>query len=467
MALITIIPPRPSLAAAQAIDTDGGTGTRVMPDTRTDDRDPVPCGYPGCSVQKPDGRPIKLHRIKAHQLTGGEVPQVAAPPSRGMSTGGVRTEVPATETGDIAQPGNPQIAPAVRDLPSCRSTMVTGEPIERSATGPADEPTASDLLEVEADEPDPDVDVDVDDDPVRRYLREIGQTPLLTAQQEVDLAQAMEAGMFAQDQLDDPDANLDGETKRTLKQLVQTGADARAQMIQANLRLVVSIAKNYRGRGLTFLDLIQEGNIGLMRATGKFDYTKGHKFSTYATWWIRQAVTRAIADQSRTIRLPVHMTETIVLVNRTRSTLADTLNRTPSHQEMADALGWELEKYMTYLNRTALPESLEAPVFEGKDGDEIRLGELVADHTCTATFEMVAHAQLREQLNTILDRLPDRERRVIRLRYGLDDGKSRTLEEVGTLVDGLTRERIRQIEAKALRKLRHPAFGARLRDYLE
>lgn len=305
------------------------------------------------------------------------------------------------------------------------------------------------------------------DDATHLYLREIGRHPLLSAEEEIELAKSMEAGVFAQQQLDDTDALLDAETRCALRQLALAGSAARARMIESNLRLVVSIAKKFRGRGLSFLDLIQEGNLGLMRGVNKFDYTKGFKFSTYATWWIRQAITRAVADQARTIRLPVHVGETLQQVKQTRTRLANHLNREPTHAELAQALGWPEKKLMTLLAQTALPQSLEAPVFEGKDGDEIALGALVADTRVPEAFAVAADSELRRQIDELLARLPERERKIIRLRYGLDDGQFRTLEEVGELVDGITRERIRQIEGKVLRKLRHPAFGAKLRAFLD
>ncbi len=304
------------------------------------------------------------------------------------------------------------------------------------------------------------------DDTTRMYLREIGRHTLLTAQEEIELATAMEAGNLAQQQVDDGTADLDPDTQRALGQLVAPGTDARTRMIEANLRLVVSIAKKYRGRGLAFPDLIQEGSLGLMRAVEKFDYTKGFKFSTYATWWIRQAISRAIADQARTIRLPVHMTETLYHIKQVQSRLETSLQREPSHAELARALGWPEKKLTTVLAQTTLPQSLDATAYVGKDGDEVPLGVLVLDTSAVEVFTLAAESELRRHLNELLDRLPAREQKIMRLRYGLDDGKQRTLEEVGELVDGITRERIRQIESKVLRKLRHPAFGAKLRAFL-
>ncbi len=298
------------------------------------------------------------------------------------------------------------------------------------------------------------------------YLREIGRHRLLTAQEEIELAKAIEAGNLAQEQLNQPDARLDDETRRALQQLVVAGTDARARLIESNLRLVVSIAKKHRGRGLAFLDLIQEGNVGLMRGVEKFDYTKGYKFSTYATWWIRQAITRAIADQARTIRLPVHVTETLFHIKQVQSHLETSLRREPSHAELAQALGWSEKKLTTMQMQTTLPQSLDATAYVGKDGDEVPLGALIADTSQAEAFTVAADSELPRHLDELLSRLPAREQKIMRLRYGLDDGKQRTLEEVGELVNGITRERIRQIESKVLRKLRHPAFGAKLRAFL-
>ena len=299
------------------------------------------------------------------------------------------------------------------------------------------------------------------DDPVRMYLQEIGKVPLLTAAQEVTLAKAMEAGLLARD-------TLKGETvphdvRRACQVQIEAAKDARRHLIQANLRLVVSIAKKYTSYGLTMMDLIQEGNIGLMRAVEKFDYTKGHKFSTYATWWIRQAITRAIADQSRTIRLPVHMGEAISQVKRASHKLQQTMQRDPSPEEIADAMGISAGKVRRTLEASMHPLSLELPV--GQEGDG-RMGDFIEDDRVATPAEAATATMLREQLEEVLCKLPERERKIIQLRYGLNDGKYRTLEEVGVEF-GITRERIRQIEAVALRKLRHPHLGKKLRGYLE
>ncbi len=299
-------------------------------------------------------------------------------------------------------------------------------------------------------------------DSVRLYLQEIGETDLLTMDQEVWLARRMERGKIAARRL--ACCGYAGEEER-LEFLAdaEDGERARAHLIQANLRLVVSVAKKYVGRGLSFLDLIQEGNIGLMKATDKFDYSRGFKFSTYATWWIRQAITRAISDQSRTIRLPVHVGETINRVKKTAHRLQQILEREPTYEEIARALDIGDDKVRQVLDVSRHPVSLEAPV--GQDGDAF-LGDFIEDDTMPAPLDLASQQLLKSQIGDALDRLNERERRIIQLRYGLDDGRFRTLEEVGREF-GITRERIRQIEAKAIRKLRHPSYSRKLRGYLD
>ncbi len=273
------------------------------------------------------------------------------------------------------------------------------------------------------------------DDPVRMYLREIGRVNLLTAAEEVDLAKKMEAGSMA----------------------------ARERLIQANLRLVVSVAKKYIGRGMSLLDLIQEGNIGLIRAVEKFDYRRGYKFSTYATWWIRQAITRSIADQARTIRIPVHMVETINKLVRVSRRLLQEKGREPTSEEIATEMGITAEKVREIIKVSQQPVSLETPIGEEEDS---HLGDFIEDQSAMAPADAASHQMLKEAVNAVLDTLSDREQKVIKLRFGLDDGRTRTLEEVGREFD-VTRERIRQIEAKALRKLRHPRRAQTLKDYLD
>ncbi len=289
------------------------------------------------------------------------------------------------------------------------------------------------------------------DDPVRMYLREIGRVPLLSAEEEVKLAQRMERGKVERLK---PSPN---------RRLIDDGEEAQRRLTEANLRLVVSVAKKYIGRGMSLLDLIQEGNIGLIRAVEKFDYTKGYKFSTYATWWIRQAITRAIADQARTIRIPVHMVETINRLIRISRRLLQDLGREPTSEEIAEQMDITAEKVREIIKVSQEPVSLETPIGEE---DDSHLGDFIEDHTALAPADAASHQLLKEQVEDVLDSLTERERKVLQLRFGLDDGRSRTLEEVGKEFH-VTRERIRQIEAKALRKLRHPSRSRKLKDYLD
>lgn len=298
-------------------------------------------------------------------------------------------------------------------------------------------------------------------DSVRLYLQEIGETDLLTMQEEVWLAKRMERGKLAEELLLEPVLSPDHRAALDADKL--DGELARAHLIRANLRLVVSVAKKYVGRGLSFLDLIQEGNIGLMKATDKFDYKRGYKFSTYATWWIRQAITRAISDQSRTIRLPVHVGETINRVKKTGHRLQQILEREPTQEEIARAMDVSDEKVRQVLDVSRHPISLEAPV--GQDGDAF-LGDFIEDDSMPHPLELASQELLKSQICDALSKLTERERKIIVLRFGLEDGRFRTLEEVGREF-GITRERIRQIEAKALRKLRHPSYSRKLRGYLD
>jgi RNA polymerase primary sigma factor len=314
----------------------------------------------------------------------------------------------------------------------------TGEEVEV-----LEKATEEDITD-EVDEVDEEVDVDVDlsvpegvgiDDPVRMYLKEIGRVPLLSAEEEIELAKRMEQG----------------------------DESAKRRLAEANLRLVVSIAKRYVGRGMLFLDLIQEGNLGLIKAVEKFDYVKGFKFSTYATWWIRQAITRAIADQARTIRIPVHMVETINKLIRVSRQLLQELGREPSPEEIAIQMDIPVERVREIMKIAQEPVSLETPIGEEEDS---HLGDFIPDEDAPAPSEAASFILLKEQLEEVLETLTPREEKVLRLRFGLDDGRTRTLEEVGQEF-GVTRERIRQIEAKALRKLRHPSRSKKLKDYLE
>ena len=303
-------------------------------------------------------------------------------------------------------------------------------------------------------------------DPVRMYLKEIGKVDLLTAAEEVDLAMKIEAGTEAMDKLEAFDAGeieLTRAERRRLSRVEQVGLEAKQALISANLRLVVSIAKRYVGRGMLFLDLIQEGNLGLIRAVEKFDYTKGFKFSTYATWWIRQAITRAIADQARTIRIPVHMVETINKLVRVQRQLLQDLGREPTPEEIGEEMGMTAERVREIQKISQEPVSLETPIGEEEDS---QLGDFLEDTSAVAPPEAASDSMLREQLEQVLDGLADRERKVIKFRFGLEDGHPRTLEEVGREF-GVTRERIRQIESKTLVKLRHPSRSGKLKDYMD
>lgn len=311
------------------------------------------------------------------------------------------------------------------------------------------------------------------EDPVRMYLKEIGKVPLLSADEEIELAQNMEDGAVATEKINVLKGRLDGASEeekaeikeeiKTLQRDVDKGADAKKRLAEANLRLVVSIAKRYVGRGMLFLDLIQEGNLGLIKAVEKFDYKKGYKFSTYATWWIRQAITRAIADQARTIRIPVHMVETINKLIRVSRQLLQELGREPSPEEIAKEMNMPVERVREILKISQEPVSLETPIGEEEDS---HLGDFIKDDNVPVPADAAAFTLLKEQLEEVLGTLTEREQKVLILRFGLEDGRARTLEEVGKEFN-VTRERIRQIEAKALRKLRHPSRSRKLKDYLE
>ncbi len=311
------------------------------------------------------------------------------------------------------------------------------------------------------------------EDPVRMYLKEIGKVPLLNAEEEIELAKQMEAGIVASEKIailkrrmEEASEEEAQELKDEIKELqkdVDAGSDAKKRLAEANLRLVVSIAKRYVGRGMLFLDLIQEGNLGLIKAVEKFDYRKGYKFSTYATWWIRQAITRAIADQARTIRIPVHMVETINKLIRVSRQLLQELGREPTPEEIAEEMNMPVDRVREILKISQEPVSLETPIGEEEDS---HLGDFIRDENVPVPADAAAFTLLKEQLEEVLGTLTEREQKVLTLRFGLEDGRARTLEEVGREFN-VTRERIRQIEAKALRKLRHPSRSRKLKDYLE
>ena len=330
------------------------------------------------------------------------------------------------------------------------------------------EPPMEEIAEIEEEElVDPNTLVDSFniDDPVRMYLKEIGKVPLLTADEEVTLATSMSEGNLAKERLAEIEENneeISAEEQAELETLVKQGENSKQKLAEANLRLVVSIAKRYVGRGMLFLDLIQEGNLGLIKAVEKFDYTKGYKFSTYATWWIRQAITRAIADQARTIRIPVHMVETINKVIRVSRQLLQELGHDPSAEEISEEMGMPVDKVREILKIAQEPVSLETPIGEEEDS---HLGDFIPDEGASEPSEAASFTLLKEQLVDVLSTLTPREEKVLKLRFGIEDGRTRTLEEVGKEFN-VTRERIRQIEAKALRKLRHPSRSKKLKDFL-
>nr|WP_231134128.1 RNA polymerase sigma factor [Motilibacter deserti] len=356
----------------------------------------------------------------------------------------------ALDPGPGAEPGlEPGLEPAAADLAAAAEAAVDVVE-ELEDTVPA------------LDEEAPGVGADL----VRVYLREIGRVPLLTAEQEVSLARSVEAGLFAAERLetgdDDPELRHDAQLRHDLGVLAREGRRAKEHLVAANLRLVVSVAKRYAGRGLPLLDLVQEGNLGLIRAVEKFDYTRGYKFSTYASWWIRQAVSRALADQGRTIRVPVHMAESINRVLRSQRSLLQELGREPTPDEVAERAQLPVVRVVEALRVAVEPVSLHLAV--GEDGGS-ELGDLIEDVEAVTPVDSVCSSLLHDHLDAVLSCLGERERQVVRLRYGLDDGEVHTLEEVGQRF-GVTRERVRQIEAKTLAKLRQPTFAQQLRDYL-
>ncbi|MEU4212669.1 RNA polymerase sigma factor [Streptomyces sp. NPDC026206] len=357
-----------------------------------------------------------------------------------------------------------EVAPVQTRTPTLPQALADPAPtVPQQAEPPASETPA--FVEEAAPEPEPAVRADTSgpsSDLFRQYLREIGRIPLLSAVEEVELARRVEAGLFAEEKLSStPD--LDTRLALDLDRLVVLGRMAKRRLIEANLRLVVSVAKRYIGRGLTMLDLVQEGNLGLIRAVEKFDYARGYKFSTYATWWIRQAMSRALADQARTIRVPVHVVELINRVVRVQRRMLQERGYEPTAEEVAAHLELSQERVSEVLRLAQEPVSLHAPVGEE---DDVALGDLIEDGDATSPVESAAFLLLREHLEAVLSTLGERERKVVQLRYGLVDGRPRTLEEIGRIF-GVTRERIRQIESKTLNKLRDHAFADQLRGYLD
>lgn len=364
----------------------------------------------------------------------------AAPAARGGRRKATAAEEPETEeTTEEVEDTEEEETVHVEKLPTGAMRL----------SGDDDEPAATQITGATAD-------------PVKDYLKQIGKVALLNAEQEVDLAMRIEAGLFAEEKLSlEPD--LDWQLKRDLTRIARDGQRAKSHLLGANLRLVVSLAKRYTGRGMQFLDLIQEGNLGLIRAVEKFDYTKGFKFSTYATWWIRQAITRAMADQARTIRIPVHMVEVINKLARVQRQMLQDLGREPSPEELARELDMTPEKVIEVQKYGREPISLHTPL--GEDGDS-EFGDLIEDTEAVVPADAVGFTMLQRQLESLLDSLSEREAGVIRMRFGLGDGMPKTLDQIGDTF-GVTRERIRQIESKTMAKLRHPSRSQQLRDYLE
>ena len=352
-----------------------------------------------------------------------------------------------TGTSDAAEVDEPEEVEAVPVVPDAEVTEETGFVI----TDDDDDAPAQQVATAGATA-----------DPVKDYLKQIGKVALLNAEQEVDLAKRIEAGLFAEERLN-AGTKIDPKHKRELWWIAQDGKKAKNHLLEANLRLVVSLAKRYTGRGMLFLDLIQEGNLGLIRAVEKFDYTKGYKFSTYATWWIRQAITRAMADQARTIRIPVHMVEVINKLARVQRQMLQDLGREPTPEELAKELDMTPEKVVEVQKYGREPISLHTPL--GEDGDS-EFGDLIEDSEAVVPADAVSFTLLQEQLHSVLDTLSEREAGVVSMRFGLTDGQPKTLDEIGK-VYGVTRERIRQIESKTMSKLRHPSRSQVLRDYLD
>ena len=380
--------------------------------------------------------------------------------------------VPSPQAAAVSEPDLVALPAADLVLPDSRLAAVA--PAFPEAAADEDDEDDENTPKVAADEDEDDDDkplaaegeVGISTDLVRAYLKEIGKTPLLTAEQEVELSQRIEAGLFATEKLrlaDSGGAGGSAALRRDLAELVRDGDRAKRHLLEANLRLVVSIAKRYLGRGMLFLDLIQEGNLGLIRAVEKFDYTKGYKFSTYATWWIRQAITRAMADQARTIRIPVHMVEQINKLTRVQRELLQSLGREATPEELAKELDLTPEKVIEIQGYAREPVSLETTIGDDQDSS---LGDFIEDADAPIASEVVSYGLMQEQLGAVLRTLTEREAAVVKLRFGLVDGQPRTLDEIGREF-GLTRERIRQIESKTLSKLRHPSRSQKLRDYLD
>ena len=370
-------------------------------------------------------------------------------------------EVDVSEGADVPEPGQPSAEP---DGEADGAETATARVVKIAPDGAGEDEEIFVFGDDDEDLPAAQVAVaGATADPVKDYLKQIGKVPLLNAEQEVELAKRIEAGLFAEEKLAEGRRTLSTDARIDLEWIAEDGTRAKNHLLEANLRLVVSLAKRYTGRGMLFLDLIQEGNLGLIRAVEKFDYTKGYKFSTYATWWIRQAITRAMADQARTIRIPVHMVEVINKLARVQRQMLQDLGREPTPDELAIELDMTPEKVIEVQKYGREPISLHTPL--GEDGDS-EFGDLIEDSEAIQPGEAVSFTLLQEQLHSVLDTLSEREAGVVSMRFGLTDGQPKTLDEIGK-VYGVTRERIRQIESKTMSKLRHPSRSQVLRDYLD
>ncbi|WP_144717796.1 RNA polymerase sigma factor [Agrococcus jejuensis] len=404
-------------------------------------------------------------KATAAKTTAAKKPAAKAP-AKARTTAKARTKA-ASETAADAADEDAQVAPETPDVEDDDDETAPRRPGQKSADTSYDEklPTGALVLSTTDDEEVPVYSTTITGataDPVKDYLKQIGKVPLLNAAEEVDLAMRIEAGLFAEERLGS-DEKIAPKLTRELKSIARDGKRAKSHLLGANLRLVVSLAKRYTGRGMQFLDLIQEGNLGLIRAVEKFDYTKGFKFSTYATWWIRQAITRAMADQARTIRIPVHMVEVINKLARVQRQMLQDLGREPTPEELARELDMTPEKVVEVQKYGREPISLHTPL--GEDGDS-EFGDLIEDTEAVVPADAVGFTMLQRQLESLLDSLSEREAGVIKMRFGLGDGMPKTLDQIGDTF-GVTRERIRQIESKTMAKLRHPSRSQALRDYLE
>ncbi|MBP3036806.1 RNA polymerase sigma factor [Arthrobacter sp. zg-ZUI100] len=412
------------------------------------------------AVDEASAAPAPMEAAAGEKTAVKTVRKAAARKPAAAKAGTAAARKPAAKSAKAAK------AAAAAEEEESRRAAEPAEPELDEAAAPEAVPTGSGFVYSDADDDDAPaqqvVSAGATADPVKDYLKQIGKVALLNAEQEVDLALRIEAGLFADEKLAaDPD--MDPKLKRELEFIVHDGKRAKNHLLEANLRLVVSLAKRYTGRGMLFLDLIQEGNLGLIRAVEKFDYTKGFKFSTYATWWIRQAITRAMADQARTIRIPVHMVEVINKLARVQRQMLQDLGREPAPEELALELDMTPEKVVEVQKYGREPISLHTPL--GEDGDS-EFGDLIEDSEAVVPADAVSFTLLQEQLHSVLDTLSEREAGVVAMRFGLTDGQPKTLDEIGK-VYGVTRERIRQIESKTMSKLRHPSRSQVLRDYLD